>query len=137
MMIATILKFHAEMAEIIEAKVSTCKKRKVPKTKCRRNFGKPCKKNSSNSDSSQIITVRTTAFEAAASGGSGEVEAAPAAGELPVNSEFVGQELSKSDRPDLASAKVSIKYCSSGLGMGLKNMEISIRRVSLIHPEMH
>ena len=116
-MIATILKFHTEMAEIIEAKVS--KKRKVPKTKCRRNFGKPCKKNSSNSDSSQIITVRTTAFEAAASGGSGEVEAAPAAGELPVNSEFVGQELSKSDRPDLASAKVSIKYCSSALGRGL------------------
>ena len=58
----------------------------------------------------QIITVRTTAFEAAASGGSGAVEDAPAAGELPANSEFVGQELSKSDRPDLASAKVSDKY---------------------------
>ena len=41
------------------------------------------------------------------------MEDAPAAGELPVNSEFVGQELSKSDRPDLASAKVSVKYCSS------------------------
>ena len=60
----------------------------------------------------QIITVRTTAFEAAASGGSGAVEDAPAAGELPANSEFVGQELSKSDRPDLASAKVSVKYCA-------------------------
>ena len=107
-MIATILKFLAEMAEIIEAKVR--------KEKCQKQSV-----DSSNSDFLQIITVRTTAFEAAASGGSGEVEAAPAAGELPVNSEFVGQELSKSDRPDLASAKVSIKYCSSGLGMGLKN----------------
>ena len=38
------------------------------------------------------------------------MEDAPAAGELPANSEFVGQELSKSDRPDLASAKVSVKY---------------------------
>jgi len=67
-----------------------------------------------STDPVKIITVRTTAFEAAASGGSGEVEAAPAAGELPVNSEFVGQELSKSDRPDLASAKVVV---SGGRGM--------------------
>ena len=41
------------------------------------------------------------------------MEDAPAAGELPANSEFVGQELSKSDRPDLASAKVSVKCYSS------------------------
>merc|ERR1711933_156520 len=67
-----------------------------------------------STDPVKIITVRTTAFEAAASGGSGEVEAAPAAGELPATSEFVGQELSKSDRPELASAKVVI---SGGRGM--------------------
>jgi len=67
-----------------------------------------------STDPVKIITVRTTAFEAAASGGSGAVEDAPAAGELPANSEFVGQELSKSDRPDLASAKVVV---SGGRGM--------------------
>ena len=55
--------------------------------------------------------MRTTAFEpAAASGGAGATEDAPAAGDLPANSEFVGQELSKSDRPDLASAKVLLRY---------------------------
>jgi len=65
-------------------------------------------------DPVKIITVRTTAFEAAADGGAGAVEDAPAAGDLPSNSEFVGQELSKSDRPDLASAKVVV---SGGRGM--------------------
>ena len=42
------------------------------------------------------------------------MEDAPAAGDLPSNSEFVGQELSKSDRPDLASASVVV---SGGRGM--------------------
>jgi len=65
-------------------------------------------------DPVKIITVRTTAFEAAADGGAGAVEDAPAPGDLPSNSEFVGQELSKSDRPDLASAKVVV---SGGRGM--------------------
>merc|ERR1712178_490797 len=51
---------------------------------------------------------------AAAAGGAGAVEDAPAAGDLPANSEFVGQELSKSDRPDLASAGVVV---SGGRGM--------------------
>ena len=61
-----------------------------------------------------MITVRSTAFEAAGAGGSGGVEDAPAAGDLPSSSEFVGQELSKSDRPDLGSAKIVI---SGGRGM--------------------
>jgi len=67
-----------------------------------------------SSDPVKIITVRSTAFEAAGAGGSGGLEDAPAAGDLPTNSEFVGQELSKSDRPDLGSAKIVI---SGGRGM--------------------
>jgi len=67
-----------------------------------------------SSDPVKVITVRSTAFEAAGAGGSGGVEEAPAAGDLPTNSEFVGQELSKSDRPDLGSAKIVI---SGGRGM--------------------
>jgi len=62
----------------------------------------------------KILTVRSTAFEPSAAGGSGAVEDAPAAGDLPAGSEYVGQELSKSDRPDLASAKVVV---SGGRGM--------------------
>jgi len=66
-------------------------------------------------DPVKIVTVRSTAFEPSAAGGSGSVEDAPAAaGDLPTTSEFVGQELSKSDRPDLASAKVVV---SGGRGM--------------------
>lgn len=67
-------------------------------------------------DPVKILTVRTTAFEAAAVGdGAAVVEAAPAsAGDASAVSSFVGQELSKSDRPDLGSAKVVI---SGGRGM--------------------
>jgi electron transfer flavoprotein alpha subunit len=67
-------------------------------------------------DPVKIVTVRTTAFEAAApSGGSAAEEAAPA-GEASTagTSEFVGQELSKSDRPDLGAASVVV---SGGRGM--------------------
>lgn len=54
------------------------------------------------------MTIRGTNFEAAADGGSGAVENAP---EVKVNeglSTFLGQEIAKSDRPELTSAKVII-----------------------------
>jgi len=66
-------------------------------------------------DAVKIITVRPTAFEAAGgSGGSAAVEDVAAPSDLPSVSEYVGQELSKSDRPDLASAKIVV---SGGRGM--------------------
>jgi len=54
--------------------------------------------------------VRSTSFEAATDGGSGTVEdAVPASSyEKGSGSEWVSQELSKSDRPDLASAKIVV-----------------------------
>jgi electron transfer flavoprotein alpha subunit len=59
-------------------------------------------------DSKKVITVRTTAFEkAAAEGGSGAVEQVDAAGD-PGSSSFVGLEASKSERPELTSAKVIV-----------------------------
>ena len=59
-------------------------------------------------DAKKVITVRGTAFEkAAASGGSGTVEAVDT-GSASGKAEFVGAELSKSERPELTSAKVIV-----------------------------
>ena len=59
-------------------------------------------------DAKKVITVRTTAFEkAAADGGSGTVEAVDA-GASSGKASFVGAELSKSERPELTSAKVIV-----------------------------
>jgi electron transfer flavoprotein alpha subunit len=61
----------------------------------------------------KVITVRTTTFKAAAEGGSATVEKIAAAAD-PGLSKFVGEELSKSERPELTSAKIVI---SGGRGM--------------------
>ena len=53
-------------------------------------------------DSVKIITVRTTSFEPDEStGGSAATETANAPDAIPNVSKFIGQELSKSDRPEL------------------------------------
>jgi electron transfer flavoprotein alpha subunit len=66
-----------------------------------------------SSDAKKVITVRPTTFEKAGDGGSASVETADAAAG-PFKSEWVSDELSKSDRPELASAKIVI---SGGRGM--------------------
>jgi electron transfer flavoprotein alpha subunit len=67
-----------------------------------------------SSDAVKVITVRTTAFDGvAAEGGSAAVESAAAAADAGLSS-FVGQELTKSERPELTSAKIII---SGGRGM--------------------
>jgi electron transfer flavoprotein alpha subunit len=59
-------------------------------------------------DAKKVITVRGTAFDKAdASSGSGTVSAADA-GSASGKSSFVGAELSKSERPELTSAKVIV-----------------------------
>ncbi|WP_324805723.1 electron transfer flavoprotein subunit alpha/FixB family protein [Sphingomonas sp. LY29] len=66
-------------------------------------------------DAKKVITVRGTAFEkAAADGGSGTVEAVDA-GAASGKSSFVGAELSKSERPELTSAKIIV---SGGRALG-------------------
>ncbi len=67
-----------------------------------------------SSDPIKVITVRGTAFDAAAAeGGSAAIEAVAAVHDAGVSS-FVGEELAKSDRPDLTAASVVV---SGGRGM--------------------
>jgi electron transfer flavoprotein alpha subunit len=68
-----------------------------------------------STDAVKVITVRTTAFDAAAaSGGSAVVETVQAVADTG-KSRFVSSEIAKSERPELAGAKVVV---SGGRGMG-------------------
>jgi electron transfer flavoprotein alpha subunit len=58
-------------------------------------------------DKIKVITVRTATFQATGAGGSAPVETAAGAAD-PSLSAFVGEELSKSDRPELTSAKIIV-----------------------------
>ncbi len=67
-----------------------------------------------SADAVKVITVRTTGFDAvAAEGGSASVETLAVAKDAGVST-FVGEELAKSDRPELTSAKIVV---SGGRGM--------------------
>jgi electron transfer flavoprotein alpha subunit len=70
-----------------------------------------------SSDAKKVITVRTSTFQAAGEGGFAPVESVSAADD-PGLSSFVGEELSKSDRPELTSARIII----SG-GRAMQNRE--------------
>jgi electron transfer flavoprotein alpha subunit len=66
-------------------------------------------------DAIKVITVRGTAFDpVAAEGGSASIEAVATVQDAAL-SRFVGEEVAKSDRPELTSARVII---SGGRGMG-------------------
>lgn len=60
-----------------------------------------------SSDAKKVVTVQTAAFQGAGTGGAAAIEAVAAAGS-DAGSTFVGEELSKSDRPELASAKIIV-----------------------------
>ncbi|TXC73796.1 electron transfer flavoprotein subunit alpha/FixB family protein [Sphingorhabdus soli] len=61
-----------------------------------------------SSDAKLVVTVRGTAFDKAASdGGSGTIEAVSTTGDKGLSS-FVGQEIAKSERPELTSAKIIV-----------------------------
>ncbi len=65
-------------------------------------------------DAVKVITVRTTAFEAAAEGGPAPVETVEAAADLGL-ARLVRRELTKSERPELAGARIIV---SGGRGLG-------------------
>lgn len=65
-------------------------------------------------DAIKVLTVRTTAFEAATLDGAAEIDAI-AAVPATTKATFIGRELAKSERPELASAKIVV---SGGRGVG-------------------
>ena len=65
-------------------------------------------------DAVKVITVRTTGFDAAATGGSATIENIAAVADSGKSS-FVSREVAKSDRPELTAAKIIV---SGGRGMG-------------------
>ncbi|PHR63149.1 MAG: electron transfer flavoprotein subunit alpha [Robiginitomaculum sp.] len=79
-----------------------------------------------SSDSKKIITVRATAFAPVDAGGSASVKTidAPAG---PFGSEFVSEELTKSDRPELTAAKIII---SGGRGMASGDNFVMLERIA-------
>jgi electron transfer flavoprotein alpha subunit len=70
-----------------------------------------------STDSKKVITVRTSTFQAAGAGGAAPIETVTPPAD-PGLSSFVGEELSKSDRPELTSARIII----SG-GRAMQNRE--------------
>ena len=67
-----------------------------------------------SADAVKVITVRTTAFDAVGSGGSAAIEAIGAAADTS-QSQLLGRELTKSERPELGAAKIIV---SGGRGLG-------------------
>jgi electron transfer flavoprotein alpha subunit len=67
-----------------------------------------------SADKVKVITVRTTGFDPAATGGSAPIESVAAVADSG-QSAFVGREVTKSDRPELTAAKIIV---SGGRAMG-------------------
>ncbi len=67
-----------------------------------------------SAEAKKLMTIRTASFQATGEGGSASVETV-SAGEDPGLSSFKGEEVAKSDRPELASAKIIV---SGGRALG-------------------
>jgi electron transfer flavoprotein alpha subunit len=67
-----------------------------------------------SADKIKVITVRTTAFDRAAEGGSAAVEKIAGKGDAGLSS-FVSAQVTESDRPDLSTARIVV---SGGRGFG-------------------
>ena len=68
-----------------------------------------------SSDAKKVLTVRPTAFKPVADGGSAPVETVAAAAPAGREASFVSEEVVKSNRPELAGAKIVV---SGGRAMG-------------------
>jgi len=79
-----------------------------------------------SSDAKLVITVRGTAFEkAAAEGGSARIEDVAGTGDAGKSS-FVGEEIAKSDRPELTSAKIIVSG-GRAFGGGIVSVHVNVK----------
>ena len=84
-----------------------------------------------SNDAKKVVTVRTTGFDAApASGGSASIETVTAPADSGL-AQVLGQELTRSDRPELTSARIVI----SG-GRGMQNGE-NFKMLEALADKMH
>ncbi|MDG2076161.1 MAG: FAD-binding protein [Arenicellales bacterium] len=80
-----------------------------------------------SADAIKVVTVRTTAFDAAADeGDAASVEMLPVAESLAL-SEFLGQELTRSERPELTTADIIV---SGGRGMQSSENFVMLERLA-------
>ena len=80
-----------------------------------------------SADAIKVVTVRTTAFDAAADeGGTASVEMLSVAEILPL-AEFLGQELTRSERPELTTADIIV---SGGRGMQSSENFVMLERLA-------
>ncbi len=80
-----------------------------------------------SADAIKVVTVRTTAFDAAADeGGKASVEMLSVAESLPL-AEFLGQELTRSERPELTTADIIV---SGGRGMQSSENFVMLERLA-------
>ena len=82
-------------------------------------------------DAKKVFTVRTTAFQAAGNGGTAPIEAIESIAD-PGTSSVLSEELIKSDRPELATAKIVI----SG-GRALQSQENFTKYIAPIADQLH
>jgi electron transfer flavoprotein alpha subunit len=78
----------------------------------------------------KIVTVRTTAFKSPGDGGSAQIEKISPAAD-PGTAKFVGEALSKSERPELTAAKIVVSG-GRGLGSG-ENFKLIERVADRLH----
>ena len=105
----------AALLDVIQ--VSDIIKAEAPDTFVRPIYAGNALQTVKSTDPKKVITVRTSTFQATGEGGSAPVETVAAVAD-PGVSAFAGEELSKSDRPELTSAKIII----SG-GRAMQNRE--------------
>jgi electron transfer flavoprotein alpha subunit len=110
--------FMPRVAALLDVmQVSDIVKVEAPDTYVRPIYAGNALQTVKSTDAKKVITVRTSTFQATGEGGSAPVETVAAVTD-PGVSAFVGEELSKSDRPELTSAKIII----SG-GRAMQNRE--------------